>query len=61
MGIHQPLATAALVSARETLKQIAYLRPAGDVTRCKEPRVLVEKIERIALQGVHAIDKALAS
>ncbi len=53
--------SADLAAARETLKQIAYMRPAGDVSRCKAPRLLVERMERLALQGIHAIDRAMVS
>lgn len=36
----------------DALERISQLRPSGDVERCKEPRKLVEQMERIALQAL---------
>lgn len=44
--------TTTTAAVREALEKIAYLRPAGDVSKCKEPRVLVERMERIALAAL---------
>jgi hypothetical protein len=35
---------------QEALKEIALLRPPGDVNTCKQPRMLVENMECIALK-----------
>lgn len=39
----------------EALRQIAYLRPAGDVDTCKTPRALVKRMEEIALAALAKI------
>ena len=36
----------------DALGRIAHLRPVGDVNTCKQPKVLVEMMEKIALQAL---------
>jgi len=36
----------------EALRRIATLRPVGDVDTCKNPRKLVEQMERIAIEAL---------
>lgn len=40
--------------AREALRTIAFMRPAGDVSRCpsSEARKLVERMERLAIDAL---------
>ena len=58
-GIHCLPEHARLIAAAPdllaALEDIANLRPSGDVSTCKQPRILVEVMEIIAL---NAIEKA---
>ena len=36
----------------DALGRIAHLRPVGDVNACKQPKMLVKMMEKIALQAL---------